>query len=96
MLNTNDYNAETLVSSLEDLTWENFVDLSHVFGTGQLWFRGNKDRPAVARAVRRHWKAMGRTERLAVWFDEKTFSPTVRLWDIRRNPRTFFGPEEEW
>ena len=95
MLNVNDYNAELLVSSLEDLTWENLVDLSHVFGTGQLWFKGNTDRPAVARAVRRHWKAMGRTEEVCVWFTRKTFSPTVRLWDLHRDPRTFIGPEEE-
>ena len=95
MLNVNDYNAETLVSSLDELTWDNVVDLSHVFGTGQLWFRGNTDRPAVATAVRRHWKAMGRTERIAVWFTRTTFSPTVRLWDLHRNPQTFIEPEED-
>ena len=92
MPNTNDYNAELLISALEELTWDGMVDLSHVFGTGQLWFSGNKDRPAVATAVRRHWKAMGRTERLAVWFDQ-SFSPTVRLWDLHRNPHCFIGPE---
>jgi hypothetical protein len=47
-----------------------------------LWFLGNKDRPAVATAVRRHWKAMGRAERVCVWFDELTFSPTVRIWNL--------------
>jgi hypothetical protein len=95
MLNINDYNAETLIEALEELTWDNLVDLSHVFGTGQLWFKGNKDRPAVARAVRRHWAAMGRTEDICVWFTRTTFSPTVRLWDLHRNPSTFIGPEEE-
>jgi hypothetical protein len=93
MLNTNDYNAELLISALEELTWDGMVDLSHVFGIGQLWFSGNKDRPAVARAVRRHWKAMGRTEEIAVWFDQ-SFSPTVRLWDLHRTPSCFIGPEE--
>jgi hypothetical protein len=93
MLNVNDYNAETLIEALEELTWDNLVDLSHVFGTGQLWLRGNTDRPAVAAAVRRHWKAMGRTERIAVWFTRTTFSPTVRLWDLHRE--TFIGPEED-
>ena len=94
MLNTNDYNAELLVSALEELTWGNMVDLAHVFGTGRLWFSGNKDRPALARAVRRHWKALGRTEELAVWFD-RSFSPTVRLWDLHRTPRCFIGTEED-
>jgi len=80
MLNTNDYNAELLVSALENVSGNDVVDLSHVFGVGQLWFLGNEDRPAVATAVRRHWKAMGRAERVCVWFDELTFSPTARIW----------------
>ena len=59
---------------------KDWVSVESVFGTCAPEPPDYKERYRVRAIIKNHWKAMGRTESLSIWYDAETNSPSVQVW----------------
>lgn len=80
--------TDILTAALQNVSENDVVDVTHIFGHNCHWCdcascEDKRTRLTVRSTIRERWAAMGRTERIAVWYDELTGSPTVRIWTMQ-------------